>query len=108
MENKQNNEKLQDEGRLAYMIEWRDRHIKALEEMIAEMESANTIYAAYITFLLEKCYGLTDCIRISKQSIRNVCGKYRVNAEDAGEDFIIWLTETGDAHGTQSNQMADA
>ena len=108
MDNKQKNTNLQDEGRLAYMIEWRDKRIKALQDLIAEMEIANTVYAAYITFLLEKCYGVTDCIKISKQSIRSVCGKYRVNASDDGDDFVIWLSEIGDQNGTQSDQVADA
>lgn len=108
MENNQKNTKLQDEGRLAYMIEWRDKRIRLLEEMIAQMESANMIYAAYITFLLERCCGERGAIRISKQSIRNVCGKYKVSATDADDEFIIRLTRLGEDDGAQSCEMADA
>ena len=106
MENKQVNTELQDEGRLAYMIEWRNKRIQALEDLIVNMETANMIYAAYITFLLEKCCGTRDCIKISKQSIREVCGKYTVSAQDVGDDFVIRLIEMGDANGAQSKQVA--
>lgn len=108
MENKRKNTKLQDEGRLAYMIEWRDKRIKALEELLAVHEQAGSIYAAYIAYLLEQCCGQAENIRVSKQSIRSVCGKYKISAEDAGEDFLIRLEKIGDGHGAQSCEVADA
>ena len=108
MENKRKNTKLQDEGKLAYMIEWRDKRIHALEDVISAMEQADKIYAAYIAYLLEKCGGETRQVTVSKQSIRNVCGKYEVSAMDAGEYFVIRLTEIGEGHGVQSCEVADA
>ena len=105
--NKQQNTKLQDEARLAYMIAWRDKRIAALQDMIAEMEQADMIYAAYIAFLLERCYGKSGQIKISKASIREVCGKYTVRAEDAGDEFVIMLIEKGEAHGEQCSEVAD-
>ena len=93
MENKQPNTKLQDEGRLAYMIAWRDKRIADLEQLLAAHEQAGSIYAAYIAYLLERCHGKTGHIKVSKAEIRAVCGNYRVRAEDAGEDFILYLEE---------------
>ena len=104
----QNNTKLQDEGRLAYMVAWRDKRIYQLQQMLDEMEQSNLIFAAYITFLLEKCYGKAGHITVSKKSIRSICGKYRVTAEDAGDDFIIRLIETEAKDGEQCGEMADA
>ncbi len=106
--NKQQNTKLQDEGRLAHMIAWRDKRIAALEELIGAMEQADRIYAAYIAYLLQRCKGSEGEIKVSKAEIRAVCGRYVVRAEDAGEDFIITLTERGDEHGEQCCQVADA
>ena len=108
MENKPKNTKLQDEGKIAYMIEWRDKRIHALEELLGAMEQADKIYAAYIAYLLQRCGEGAGEIKVSKQSIREVCGKYCVSAEDAGEDFLIRLTEVGEGHGTQSCEVADA
>lgn len=105
---KQQNAKLQDEGRLAHMIAWRDKRIAALEDLIAAHEQANGIYAAYITYLLERCYGKAGHIRVSKAMIRNVCGRYVVRAEDDEDDFVIYLTELEDRHGQQCSKMADA
>lgn len=106
--NKQQNTKLQDEGRLAHMIAWRDKRIAALEDLLRAHEQADSIYAAYITFLLERCYGKAGHIRVSKASIREVCGKYTVHAEDAGDDFIIMLSEVGQADGARRSEVADA
>ena len=106
--NKQHNTKLQDEGRIAHMIAWRDKRINALQDMLDAMEEASKIYAAYITYLLERCYGKSGHIKISKAMIREVCGKYAVRAEDAGDDFIIYLTEMGEAHEERPCEMADA
>lgn len=105
---KQQNTKLQDEGRLAHMIAWRDKRIAFLESLIAAHEQANGIYAAYITYLLERCNGKAEHIRIPKATIRSVCGKYAVRAEDDEDDFIIYLTEPEDTHGQQCSKMADA
>lgn len=90
---KQQNTKLQDEGRLAHMIAWRDKRIAALQDLIEAQNQANYIYAAYITFLLERCYGRSGYITISKEEIRRVCGNFRVRAEDAGENFVLYLEE---------------
>lgn len=108
---KKTDEKLQDEGKLAYMISWRDRRIAALEELVHAQEIAGSIYAAYIAYLLEACAMTCESgkqLRIPKQEIRRVCGLYAVHAEDAGEDFMITLTERGEDNGAQSSEMADA
>ncbi len=90
------------------MIAWRDKRIAALEDLIRAHEEASGVYAAYITYLLERCYGRSGHIKIPKAMIRQVCGKYAVHAEDAGDDFIIYLTDLGDAHGQQCGKMAQA
>ena len=90
----QANEKLQDEGRLAHMIAWRDKRIAALEELLRAHEQAGSIYAAYIAHLLESCGEPVEQgreLQVSKAVLREICGKYRVGAQDAGEDFVITL-----------------
>lgn len=107
----QKEQKLQDEGKLAYMIAWRDRRIKALEELVAAEEQAGKIYAAYIAHLLERCGDRVDkerVLTVSKQEIRRVCGTYAAEAEDAGDDFRIILKCRGEEHDAQSSQVADA
>ena len=108
MENKQVNTKLQDEGRIAHMIAWRDKRIRLLQDMLDEMEQSNLIFAAYITFLLEKMYGSAGYITVPKKSIRDVCGKYRVSAEDGGDDFIIRLIEVKTGNEIFTDKMADS
>ena len=98
MNNQQQNKNLQDEARIAHMIAWRDKRISMLQDMLDALDEAGKIYAAYITFLLERCYGRVGYIRVSKADIRSVCGKYRVSAEDAGDEFIIRLVEAGEEH----------
>ena len=108
---KQKKQNLQDKGKLAYMISWRDRRIKALEELIAAEQQAGSIYAAYIAYLLEKCgehvQGNVE-LHVPKCDIRSVCGKYAVEAEDAGEDFRIILKYRGEEYGTSGREVADA
>ena len=107
----QNDKKLQDEGKIAYMIAWRDRRIKALEAMLQADREAAQIYAAYIAYLLASIGEKTDGDRVlcvPKQSIREVCGKYSVAAEDAGEDFLIILKRLGEDDGAGSREMVDA
>lgn len=108
---KHKNEKLQDDGKLAYMIAWRDKRIAALEDLLRAQTEADAVYAAYIVYLLERCG--TDCeggceIHVPKQEIRSVCGKYAVEAKDAENDFIITLTKQGESHGAGSCEVADA
>ena len=90
------------------MIAWRDKRISMLEELIGAMEQADRIYAAYIAYLLARCGDKTGQIKISKKEIRDVCGKYAVRAQDAGEQFLITLTEAGEEHEVRSSEMADA
>ena len=91
---KKKHTKLQDEGRLAYMIAWRDKRIAALEELLQAHEQANDIYAAYIAYLLERCAQPGEDGRtlvVAKSTVRELCGKYAIRAQDAGEDFRITL-----------------
>ncbi|MBO5756257.1 MAG: hypothetical protein J6S28_01045 [Clostridia bacterium] len=109
MENKQLNTNMQDEGRIAHMIAWRDKRISMLQDMLGEMEQANTIYAAYIAYLLERCsQGAGGQIRVAKQDIRRVCGKFTVCADQEGDDYVITLLERSSEYGKQCSQMADA
>lgn len=104
-------QKLQDEGKLAYMIAWRDRRIKALEEMVAAEQQAGSIYAAYIAYLLERCgerVGADRELLVAKQEIREICGRYTVEAKDADTDFKIILKNRGEEHGAQGCEVADA
>ena len=94
---KQQNTKLQDEGKLAYMIAWRDKRIADLQDLLIAQEESNYIFAAYIKFLLERCYGRSGYIRVSKAEIRRVCGNYNVRAEDTGEDYVLYLDEAKSA-----------
>ncbi len=107
----QTKEKLQDEGKLAYMIAWRDKRIAALQELVQTQEQARKIYAAYVAYLLSLCAHKTDAgleLRVSKADIREACGKYAVHAEDADEDFIITLEKMGESDGAGRSEMADA
>ena len=107
----QKEQKLQDEGKLAYMIAWRDRRIKALEELVAAEQQAGSIYAAYIAYLLERCgecVGADRELLVAKQEIRDICGKYTVEAEDADTDFKIILKNRGEEHDAQGCEVADA
>lgn len=108
MENKAKNTKLQDEARLAHMIAWRDKRISALEDLLQAMEQADRIYAAYIAYLLERCGDKQGKILVSKAALREICGRYAVHAEDAGEHFLIMLAEKGIGHEAQCGKMADA
>ena len=108
---KHKDKKLQDDGKLAYMISWRDKRIAALEDLLRAQTEADAVYAAYIVYLLERCgTGCEDgCeLRVPKQDIRSVCGKYSVEAKDAGEDFFITLIKQGESHGAGSCEMVDA
>lgn len=104
-------QKLQDEGKLAYMIAWRDRRIKALEDLVAAEQQAGSIYAAYIAYLLERCgerVGADRELLVAKREIREICGKYSVEAEDADTDFKIILKNRGEEHDAQGCEVADA
>ena len=108
---KQKNKELQDEGKIAYMIAWRDRRIKALEEVLGAEREAGQIYAAYIAYLLAACGESVErdrVLKVPKQGIREICGQYSVAAEDAGEHFLIILKHLGEQHGAGSREMADA
>lgn len=107
----QKEQKLQDEGKLAYMIAWRDRRIKALEDLVAAEQQAGSIYAAYIAYLLERCgerVGADRELLVAKREIREICGKYSVEAEDADTDFRIILKNRGEEHDAQGCEVADA
>lgn len=111
MEQKQTNTKLLDDGKLAYMIAWRDRRIAALQDVIEAQQQAGSIYAAYIAYLLEKCGQVAEsgkALRVSKADIRALCGKYAVRAQDAGEDFVITLERLEQTDGDGHSEMADA
>lgn len=111
MEQKQTSTKLQDDGKLAYMIAWRDRRIAALHDIIEAQQQAGSIYAAYIAYLLERCGQAVESgkeIKVSKSDIRALCGKYAVRADDAGEDFVITLERLEETDGDGRSEMADA
>lgn len=108
---KRKEEKLQDDGKLAYMIAWRDRRIAALEDLVQAQEQTGSIYAAYITYLLRECGKHTKdgiTLTISKADIREICGAYCVEAKDDGEAFVITLNRRGEQNGARSSEMADA
>ena len=104
-------EKLQDEGKLAYMIAWRDRKIAVLQDMLKANEQKDAIYAAYMVFLLSRLgehESGEQRLRVSKAEIRALCGRYSVQAQDAGEDFLIILKDKGQTDGTGCGEVADA
>lgn len=108
---KQQNTKLRDEGKLAYMIAWRDRKIATLQDMLEADRQKDAIYAAYIVYLLSRCAQTNEgqtCLTVSKQDIRALCGAYEIEAKDSGDDFIIILKEKGDLDGAGCGKMADA
>ena len=111
MEQKQKSTNLQDEGKLAYMIAWRDRRISALQELLQAHEQANSIYAAYVAYLLKRCGeadGAKCKLAVSKAEIREICGKFAVRAEDAGEEFIITLERLEENDAAGRCEVADA
>lgn len=101
-------QKLQDEGKLAYMIAWRDRKIATLQDMLTVAEQKDGIYAAYIVWLLERLGKEQGEIRVPKAQIRALCGIYTVDAQDGGEDFVITLKRKDEGDGTARGKMADA
>ena len=105
------NEKLQDEGKLAYMIAWRDRKIAALQDMLKAAEQKEAIYAAYMVHLLSRLGERENGeqrLRVPKAEIRALCGRYGVQAQDAGEAFLIILVNKEQTDGTGCGEVADA
>lgn len=104
-------EKLQDEGKLAYMIAWRDRKIAAMQEMLEAGRQKDAIYAAYMVYLLSRLEETTAGerqIRVPKADIRALCGGYGVEARDGGEDFVIILRKKEETDGKGCGEVADA
>lgn len=108
------NKKLQDNGSLAHMIAWRDRKIAMLQDMLEGARQKDAIYAAYVTYLLSrlgKGEEAEQTLRIAKADIRALCGRYEIEAEDGGEDFLIILRSKGEEaepNGTRCGEVADA
>ena len=105
------NEKLQDEGKLAYMIAWRDRKIALLQDMLEATQQKDAIYAAYMVYLLSQQGQEMDGerqISVPKADIRALCGRYGVQAQDAGEEFLIILVDKEQTDGTGCGEVADA
>lgn len=104
-------EKLQDEGKLAYMIAWRDRKIAAMQDMLEAGRQKDAIYAAYMVYLLSRLGEEIDGQRqicVPKADIRALCGGYRVEARDGGEDFVIILQKKEETDGKGCGEVADA
>lgn len=105
------NEKLQDEGKLAYMIAWRDRKIALLQDMLEATQQKDAIYAAYMVYLLSQQGQEMDGerqISVPKADIRALCGEYTVTAQDGGENFLITLSKKDKTDGKGRGEVADA
>ncbi len=102
---------MQDEGKLAYMIAWRDRKIALLQDALKAAEQKDAIYAAYMVYLLSQLGQQTDGerrIHVPKAEIRALCGAYTVAARDGGEEFLIILEKKEETDGKGCGEVADS
>ena len=83
----------QNPARAAYMIAWRDRYIKRLEEELAAREEERGLLTALLYYALSGA-AREGSIRIDKRELSLLLGRYRPEVEN-GEDAYVVRYEGG-------------
>ena len=86
-----------EKERLAYMVDWRNRHIEKLQERLAGREEVNNMLQTLLF------YALTKAAEQQGESVRTVCipkeeitaalGRYGCDTVDAGGYYLVSFTE---------------
>lgn len=87
---------LEDPGRAAYMIAWRDRHIKKQEELLCAYQEQATLMEALLAFALLKAAAPSEegmQLRIPKAELREMLDRYVSEVESAETEFVIRFCE---------------
>ncbi|MBQ8358030.1 MAG: hypothetical protein IJX39_09535 [Clostridia bacterium] len=87
-----------DPRRSAYMIAWRDRYIKALEEKAAGQEEENALLSALLFYALIRASGEGEERRevtIPKGDLSALLGAWECRAEDGGEAYRVRFVPGG-------------
>ena len=87
---------LEDPKRAAYMIAWRDRHIKKQEELLRGYEEQSTLMEALLVFALLQASTQTQKgfeLRIPKAELRDVLERYACEVACGDEEYVIRFFE---------------
>ena len=88
------------------VVKSKNTEIKALRRELRTYDSVNMILAAYIAILTEK----KGRSVVAKKAISEALGKYLVNAEAVGDDYVITVKVEGgvnEACGSEAGCGAD-
>ena len=103
---------LQDNGRkrLEYMVAWRERYIRTLEERLEGREEENLMLQTLLFYALssagEKSESGVVSVPIHKQAVADSLGQWSCDTSDEGETYLVTFTpapskKTGDARGDE-------
>lgn len=87
---------VEDPKRAAYMIAWRDRHIKKQEELLKGYEEQSALMEALLAFALLQAATWTGKeweVRIPKMELRAALDRYTSDVTGTEEEFVIRFAE---------------
>jgi len=87
---------LEDPKRAAYMIAWRDRHIKKQEELLKGYEEQSALMEALLVFALLQAATQTGThreLRIPKMELRAVLDRYTSDVSSTEDAIVIRFAE---------------
>lgn len=83
-----------DPARAAYMIAWRDRHIKKQEQLLHGYEEQTSLLEGLLAFVLcKKAQEHGMLFRIPKAELRAMLNSYVCEVENGEEEFLIRFCE---------------
>lgn len=88
-----------DKERLAYMVAWRDAHIKKMQDRLAGVEEINEVLQALLFYALARAAtdrgdGVRE-IRVPKAEITAALHSWGCDTADGGDAYLISFTEGG-------------
>lgn len=82
--------------RLEYMVAWRDRYIRTLEERLQGREEENLMMQALLFYALcsvgQKDEQGAVLVPINKQAVTDMLGAWRCETTDEGEAYLVTFT----------------
>ena len=90
-----------DKERLAYMVAWRDAHIKKMQDRLAGCEEINEVLQTLLFYALaqsakDRGDGVRE-IRVPKAEITASLHRWGCDTADGGDAYLISFTEGGRA-----------
>ena len=78
-----------DPQRAAYMLAWRDRYIRRLEETLAGREEERALLCALLQYALQKGAGASCEIAIDKAELKALLGGFTCAVEDGENAYTV-------------------